>query len=46
MEWDTAAAHAVLKESGGNILDVRYVQPLKYNKKNFENPDFIAYAVY
>ncbi|GAB4199968.1 MAG: 3'(2'),5'-bisphosphate nucleotidase CysQ [Bacteroidia bacterium] len=46
MEWDTAAAHAVLKEAGGNILDARYMQALKYNKKNFENPDFIAYAIY
>lgn len=46
MEWDTAAAHAILKEAGGNILDARYMQPLKYNKKNFENPDFVAYAVY
>lgn len=46
MEWDTAAAHAILKEAGGNILDARYLQPLQYNKPNFENPDFITYAVY
>lgn len=46
MEWDTAAAHAILKEAGGNILDSRYLQPLEYHKKHFENPDFIAYAVY
>ncbi|GIV27002.1 MAG: 3'(2'),5'-bisphosphate nucleotidase CysQ [Bacteroidia bacterium] len=46
MEWDTAAAHIILKEAGGNILDSRYLQPLEYHKKHFENPDFIAYAVY
>lgn len=46
MEWDTAAAHAILKETGGNILDARFLQPLQYKKRNFENPDFIAYAVY
>lgn len=46
MEWDTAAAHIILKEAGGNILDTRYLQPLEYHKPNFENPDFIAYAVY
>ncbi len=46
MEWDTAASHIILKEAGGNILDSRSLQPLEYHKKNFENPDFIAYAVY
>lgn len=46
MEWDTAASHAILKEAGGNILDARFLQPLQYHKSNFENPDFIAYAVY
>jgi len=46
MEWDTAAAHAILKEAGGNLLEFKTLQPLQYHKKNFENPDFIAYAVY
>ncbi len=46
MQWDTAAAHAILKECGGNILDVKHLQPLTYDKNNLENPDFIAYAVY
>ncbi len=46
MEWDTAAAHAILKEAGGILLDARNLQPLEYHKKDFINPDFIAYAVY
>lgn len=46
MEWDTAAAHIILKEAGGNILDARHLQPLQYHKNGFINPDFIAYAVY
>lgn len=46
MEWDTAAPHIILQEAGGNILDLKHLQPLKYHKTNFENPDFIAYAVY
>jgi 3'(2'), 5'-bisphosphate nucleotidase len=46
MEWDTAASHIILKEAGGNILDAKHLQPLQYQKKNFENPDFIAFAVY
>lgn len=43
MEWDTAAAHIILTESGGNIY-----QPdgsaILYNKKNLLNPHFIASA--
>jgi len=46
MEWDTAASHIILKEAGGNILDAKHLQPLQYQKENFENPDFIAFAVY
>lgn len=46
MQWDTAAAHAILKECGGNILDTKHLQPLVYKKDNLTNPDFIAYAVY
>jgi 3'(2'), 5'-bisphosphate nucleotidase len=41
MEWDTAAGHAVLLGAGGsvNCLDGN---ALKYGKKLFKNPEFIA----
>ena len=43
-EWDTAAAHAVLKASGGEIFNTAF-QPLKYNKKtDLFNPHFFAVA--
>lgn len=41
-EWDTAAAHCVLKEAGGEILD-EAGQPLRYNTKHsLLNPNFFA----
>ena len=42
MEWDTAAAHAVLKSSGGEMLQFGTDSPLQYNKKELLNPKFIA----
>jgi len=42
MEWDTAAAHAVLKSAGGDIINIRTRSSLKYNKKDLLNPEFIA----
>jgi len=43
MEWDTAAAHAVLAAAGGHVetLDGK---PLTYGKDGFENPHFVAYG--
>lgn len=43
MEWDTAAAHIILTESGGKIYQPNN-QPLLYNKENLLNPYFIATA--
>ena len=40
-EWDTAAAHAILKCSGGNLLNLNN-EELRYNKKDIKNPNFIA----
>jgi len=42
-EWDIAAAQAVLDAAGGTVrlLDGR---PMRYNKKNLLNPDFVAVA--
>lgn len=42
MEWDTAAGHALIKASGGEIYQVDGITPLLYNKENLLNPWFIA----
>jgi len=42
MEWDTGAAHAILKASGGEAIIHGTNEPLKYNKENLLNPEFIA----
>ena len=44
MEWDTAAAHIILQEAGGNVVEFATGQPLVYNKPSLLNPDFIAYG--
>lgn len=41
MEWDTAAAHAILKLLGGKVIN-QDGEPLKYNKENLLNPYFKA----
>lgn len=49
-EWDTAAAHAILAEAGGCVLQTgggapaNEGQQLVYNKENLLNPFFVAYA--
>jgi len=42
MEWDTAAAHAVLRAADGEIIKYGTHEPLEYNKRNLLNPEFIA----
>ena len=42
MEWDTAAAHAVVKYAGGNIFNVESNNELAYNKSNLLNPEFLV----
>jgi len=42
MEWDTGAAHAVVKYAGGNIYNIDTNEELKYNKENLLNPGFIV----
>ena len=43
-EWDTAAAHAVLRAAGGEIYDLS-LNPLVYNRKSdMLNPYFLATA--
>jgi 3'(2'), 5'-bisphosphate nucleotidase len=42
-EWDIAAPQLILEECGGKILDLDFNQPLKYNKADLYNPNFIAF---
>jgi 3'(2'), 5'-bisphosphate nucleotidase len=45
MEWDTAAADAIILEAGKQILNYDNKKPILYNKKNLHNPWFIAIGI-
>jgi 3'(2'), 5'-bisphosphate nucleotidase len=42
MEWDTAAGHAIVNSSGGQVVDMEKNEPLQYNKKDLHNPWFVV----
>jgi 3'(2'), 5'-bisphosphate nucleotidase len=42
MEWDTAAAHAIVNEVGFAVLQKNSTHPLAYNKPDLLNPHFIC----
>lgn len=42
MEWDTAAAHAIVNEAGGRVFRYDNNTDLEYNKENMLNPYFIV----
>jgi len=42
MEWDTAAAHAVVKAAGKNVYHAETGEELDYNKENLLNPYFVV----
>ncbi|NDR57470.1 3'(2'),5'-bisphosphate nucleotidase CysQ [Aliiruegeria sabulilitoris] len=44
MEWDTAAADAVLRGAGGKMVRFDDQTDFTYGKPGYENPFFIAYA--
>ena len=44
MEWDTAAAHAVLKAAGGNVVLLKDGNELKYGKHGMDNSYLVAAA--
>ncbi len=44
MEWDTAAAHAIVQEAGGEVIDHESKQTLVYHKENLLNPYFIVFG--
>lgn len=41
-EWDTAAAHAIVKFAGKGVYDFKKGDEIKYNKENLLNPWFIV----
>ena len=43
-EWDTAAADAILTAAGGKVLRISDGKPLEYDKKDYPNPPFVAWA--
>lgn len=42
MEWDTAAAHAIVAAMGGKVLNMEEKVSLIYNKPDLLNPDFLV----
>ena len=44
MEWDTAAAHAVLNAAGGRLFEHGTGRELRYNKEDLRNGWFVAEA--
>lgn len=42
MEWDTAAGHAIVKETGFTVINAETGEELKYNKPSLLNPSFIV----
>lgn len=42
MEWDTAAAHAIVNAVGLEVLEYGKNTPLTYNKENLLNPYFLV----
>ena len=43
MEWDTAAAHAIISKLNYQVLQENKTEELLYNKENLLNPGFIVY---
>lgn len=43
MEWDIAAGQAIYEAIGGKIIDIHTGKPLVYNKKDLQNPHFVAF---
>jgi 3'(2'), 5'-bisphosphate nucleotidase len=41
MEWDTAAAHAVVNAAGGTVCNMDG-EELRYNKSDLHNPEFLV----
>jgi 3'(2'), 5'-bisphosphate nucleotidase len=44
MEWDIAAADAILREAGGVIIETQSKKQPTYNKRDLKQPNFIAFS--
>ena len=42
MEWDTAAAHAIINAAGLKVFEQDKQTELQYNKPNLLNPNFLV----
>jgi 3'(2'), 5'-bisphosphate nucleotidase len=42
MEWDTAAAHAIVNEVGLKVFEQGTEREITYNKENLLNPYFLV----
>ena len=43
-EWDIAAGHLIIEESGGRIIETETRRPPVYNKESYFQPPFIAFG--
>jgi 3'(2'), 5'-bisphosphate nucleotidase len=43
MEWDTAAGQAIVEQAGCEVLSIETSEPLRYNKENLLNPNFVVH---
>jgi 3'(2'), 5'-bisphosphate nucleotidase len=43
-EWDIAAGHLIIEESGGRIIETITMKPPVYNKESYFQPPFIAFG--
>jgi 3'(2'), 5'-bisphosphate nucleotidase len=43
-EWDTASADIIVWEAGGQMLELESHTPMRYNRPNLKNPNFIVYG--
>ena len=43
-EWDIAAGHLIIEESGGRIVEPATGRPPVYNKEDYHQPPFIAFG--
>jgi 3'(2'), 5'-bisphosphate nucleotidase len=44
MEWDTAAGQCIIEEAGGRVIDLDTNLPMRYNRENLKNGNFIAFC--
>lgn len=42
MEWDIAAAHIIVEEAGGSVVEVDNYKSISYNKSDLLNPWFLV----